>query len=71
MFFLRALIGCGELGSACQISLVRACLSRPLVPQRRFHTTVDILNEYLEEYKLPAVVRQSLRAYFHHCRYVW
>ena len=32
---------------------------------------MDILNEYLEEYKLPAVVRQSLRAYFHHCRYVW
>jgi hypothetical protein len=32
---------------------------------------MDILNEYLEEYKLPTHVKRSLRSYFHHCRYIY
>ena len=34
----------------------------------RFNTSMDILNEYLEEYGFDQSVRISLRKYFHHCR---
>ncbi len=36
----------------------------------RFNTSMDILNEYLEEYEFDPKVKTSLRKYFHHCRCV-
>jgi hypothetical protein len=36
----------------------------------RFNTSMDILNEYLDEYKFPSDIKKQLRMYFHHCRYV-
>jgi len=40
---------------------------RTLCP--RFNTSMDILNEYLEEYEFDPKVKTSLRKYFHHCRF--
>jgi hypothetical protein len=34
-----------------------------------FRNTMDHLNQYMEEYKFPVEVRDSLRAYIIYCRY--
>lgn len=36
----------------------------------RFNTSMDILNEYLEEYEFDPSTKTALRKYFHHCRWV-
>ena len=43
------------------------CVSRCLAGGR-FHTSIDLLNSYMEEYKFPQQLRESLRMYFIHCR---
>ncbi len=35
----------------------------------RFHTNIDLLNSYMDEYAFPEQIRASLRMYFIHCRY--
>lgn len=34
----------------------------------KFHNTMDNLNRYMEEYKIPQPLRMTLREYFRHCR---
>ena len=34
----------------------------------RFHTSIDLLNSYMDEYNFPQPLRNSLRMYFIHCR---
>ena len=37
-------------------------------PYGSFHTSIDLLNVFMDEYNFPSHLRNSLRMYFIHCR---